>query len=48
VKEVTLAGRGQRVLVVAVFAFHPGKTIIQIAAIEIAIDHLLNIVTPES
>ena len=32
----------------AVFAFHTGKAVMQIAAIEIAIDHLLDIRPPEA
>ena len=32
----------------AVFAFHAGKPVVQIAAIEIAIDHLLDIWPPET
>ena len=32
----------------AVFAFHTGKPVVQITAIEIAIDHLLDIGPPES
>jgi len=32
----------------AIFAFHAGKAVVQIAAIEIAIDHLLDIGPPES
>jgi hypothetical protein len=27
----------------SVFAFHPGKAVVQIAAVEIAVDHLLDI-----
>jgi len=34
--------------VAAVFAFHAGKPVAQIAAIEIAIDHLLDIRPPEA
>ena len=32
----------------AVFTFHTGKAVIQVAAIEIAIDHLLDIGPPEA
>jgi len=32
----------------AVFAFHAGKPVVQITAIEITIDHLLDIGPPES
>jgi len=47
--EVTaLAGECQEVFVAAVFAFHTGKTVLQIAAIQITVDHLLNIRPPKS
>jgi len=32
----------------AVFTFHTGKAVMQIAAVEITIDHLLDIGPPES
>ena len=32
----------------AVFALHAGKAVVQIAAVEIAIDHLLDIWPPEA
>ncbi len=32
----------------AIFAFHAGKAVVQITAVEITIDHLLNIGPPES
>ena len=32
----------------AVFAFHTGKTVLQIAAIQIAVDHLCDIRPPET
>jgi hypothetical protein len=43
-----LAGKGQQVFMAAVSTFHPGKTVVQIAAVEIAIDHLLDVGPPES
>jgi len=43
-----LAGECQEVFVAAVFAFHAGKPVVQITAIEIAIDYLLDIWPPES
>jgi hypothetical protein len=43
-----LAREGKQVFMAAVFAFHPGKAVFKIAAIEIAIDHLLDIRPPES
>ncbi|MCX5874359.1 MAG: hypothetical protein NTY51_14160 [Deltaproteobacteria bacterium] len=42
------AGEGQKILMAAIFAFHAGKAVAQIAATEIAIDHLLDIEPPES
>jgi len=33
---------------IAIFAFHTGKAVVQITAIEITIDHLLDIGPPES
>ena len=43
-----LAGKGKKILVVAVFTFHPGKAIVQIAAIKIMVNDLLEIGTEES
>jgi len=43
-----LARKCQQIFMTAVFAFHAGKAVVQIAAIEIAIDHLLDIGPPES
>ncbi len=43
-----LAGKCQQIFMAAVFAFHTGKAVMQIAAIEIAIDHLLDIGPPEA
>jgi hypothetical protein len=47
-KMTPFAGEGQKILMAAIFAFHTGKAVVQIAAIEIAIDHLLDIGPPES
>jgi len=33
---------------VAIFAFHAGKAVVQITAVEITIDHLLDIWPPEA
>jgi hypothetical protein len=38
----------QQVFMAAVFAFHAGKAMVQIAAVEITVNHLLKIRTPES
>ena len=43
-----LAGEGKQIFMAAVFTFHAGKAVVQIAAIEITIDHLLDIWPPES
>ena len=43
-----LAGECQKIFVAAIFAFHAGKAVAQITAIEITIDHLLDIGPPES
>jgi ABC-2 type transport system permease protein len=43
-----LAGKCQQIFMAAVFAFHTGEAVVQITAIEIAIDHLLDIGPPES
>jgi len=47
-KMATLAGKRQQIFMAAVFAFHAGKAVVQIAAIEIAKDHFLDIGSPES
>jgi hypothetical protein len=47
-KMTALARKYQQIFVAAVFAFHTGKPVAQIAAIEIAIDHLLDIGPPEA
>lgn len=47
--EVTaLAGECEQVFMAAIFAFHTGKTFVQVTAIEITINHLLDIGPPES
>ena len=48
-REMTaLAGICQEIFMTAVFAFHTGKAVVQIAAIEIAVDHLVDVESPES
>jgi hypothetical protein len=47
-KAAVLAGECRKVFMAAVFAFHAGKSVVQITAIEVAIDHLLDIGLPES
>jgi hypothetical protein len=46
-KAASLAGKSQQIFVAAVFAFHTGKTVVQIAAIQIPIN-LLKIRPPEA
>ena len=43
-----LAGECQQIFMAAVFAFHTGKPVVQITAIEITMDHLLDIWPPET
>jgi len=43
-----LARKCQQIFMAAIFAFHTGKAVVQIAAVEITIDHLLDIWPPES
>jgi len=47
-KAATLAGECQKVFVAAVFAFHTGKPVVDVAAIQIPINHLLDVRSPES
>ena len=43
-----LAREGQKILVVAVFTLHPGKTVVQVAAINITVNDLPEIGSEES
>ncbi len=47
IQAATLAGEGQEIFMAA-FAFHAGKAVAQITAIEIAIDRLLDIAPPKA
>ena len=47
-KMTALAGKCQQIFVTAVFAFDASKAVVRIAAIEITIDHLLDIGPPET
>jgi hypothetical protein len=47
-KAAPLAGEGQEIFVAAIFTLHAGKAVVQVATIEIAINHLLDIRPPES
>jgi hypothetical protein len=46
--SASLQHKGQKIFMVAIPALHPGKAVVQVAAIEIAIDHLLDIGPPEA
>jgi hypothetical protein len=43
-----LAGECQQIFMAAVFAFHTGKPVVQITAIEITMNHLFDIRPPET
>ena len=45
-KAVALAGEGKQLLMAAVFALHTGKAVVQVAAIEITVNYLLDIGSP--
>jgi hypothetical protein len=47
-KMTALAGEGKKILVVAVFTLHPGKTVVQVATIKITVNDLLEVGTEES
>jgi hypothetical protein len=47
-KAAILEREGQQVFMASIFAFHVGNAVVQITAIEITIDHLLDIGPPES
>ena len=47
-KLTSIAGENHEVFVAAVFAFHASKAVVQIAAIEIPVDDLLDIGTEKS
>jgi hypothetical protein len=43
-----LTGKSEQILMAAIFAFHAGKAVVEIAAIQIPINHLLDIRPPKS
>ena len=43
-----LAGECQKIFVAAIFAFHAGKTVVQVPAIEVMVNNLLQIGPPET
>jgi hypothetical protein len=42
-----LAGEGQKILMVAIPALHPGKPVVQVAAFQVAVNDSLDIGPPE-
>ena len=46
-KVTPLTGESQQVFMAAVFTLHTGKAVVQIAAIEAALDYLFDICPPE-
>jgi hypothetical protein len=47
-KAAPLATGTHKIFMAAIFAFHTGKALAQIVAIEITVDHLFNVRPPES
>ncbi|MFH1284513.1 MAG: hypothetical protein ABIH78_02905 [Candidatus Peregrinibacteria bacterium] len=47
-KMTALAGKCQELFVAAVFAFHTGKPVVDVATIQIPINHLLDVRSSES
>lgn len=47
-KVSPFTGEGKQVFMPAVFAFHPGKAVDQIATVEITANHLFDIRPPEA
>jgi len=47
-KVAALTEKRQQIFMTAVSAFHAGNSVVQVAAIEISIDHRLNIGPPEA
>ena len=43
----TLAREGQKIFMVAIPALHPGKAVVQVAAIQVAVNDLLEVGAPE-
>jgi hypothetical protein len=48
VETVAFTGESQQKFVAAVFAFYTGKAVVWVATIQIPIDHLFDIGTPEA
>jgi len=42
-----LAGEGQKIFMVAIPTLHPGKDVMQVATIQVAVNDLLKVGTPE-
>jgi len=47
-KAAVLAGECQKIFMATILTLYTGKAVVQITAIEIAINHLLDISPPES
>ncbi len=43
-----LAGECKEIFMAAIFAFHTGKAVVEIAAVQIPVNDLLNIRSPEA
>ncbi len=46
-KAVTLAGESQKIFMVAIPALNPGKTVVQVATIQVTVNDLLEVRLPE-
>ena len=42
-----LAGEGQKIFMVAIPALHPGKAVVQVATVQVAVNDLLEVGPPE-
>ncbi|MBU1743460.1 MAG: hypothetical protein KJ649_00975 [Proteobacteria bacterium] len=47
-KATTLAGKCREIFVAAIFVFHTGKPVVDVNAIQLLINHLLDVRSPES
>jgi len=43
-----LAGEGQKIFMVTIPALHPGKAVVQVAALQVAVNDLLEVGPPKS
>ena len=42
-----LAGKGQKIFMVAIPALHPGKAVVQVATVQVAVNDLLEVGPPD-